>query len=66
VGNPGSVRSLGVLDVDDRTQNRWSVTVRNADAIKGIDSVFVTASAPGGTAPSGSRLLYALVGQVGG
>jgi len=56
-----SVRRLGALDVDDRTQNRWGLTVQNADAVRDINSVFVTTAARGG-APDGQRLLYAFLG----
>lgn len=62
LGRPGSVRSLGVLDLDDQTQNRWSLSLQNADLVRGVDSVFVTASARS-NAPEGPRLLYAYVGQ---
>lgn len=62
VGQAGSVRSLGVLNVDDRSQNRWRLTVQNADAVKNINSVFVTAAAARGDASDGQRLLYAFLG----
>jgi hypothetical protein len=64
LGNAKSLRNLGVLDVDDRRQNRWSLTVQNADLLKTINSVFVTAAAHGG-APEGPRLLYAFLGSAG-
>jgi hypothetical protein len=65
VGDPKSVRSLGVLNVDDRTQNRWTLSIDDADFVKTINSVFVTASSRGG-APEGPRLLYAFLGQSSG
>ena len=57
-----TVRSLGVLDVDDRSQNRWSLAIQNAEALRNINSVFVTAAARSGSAPDGPRLLYAFLG----
>jgi hypothetical protein len=62
LGNAKSVRNLGVLGLDDRTQNRWSLTIQNAAAVKDINSVFVTAS-PRAVTPDGSRLLYAYLGS---
>jgi hypothetical protein len=61
IGNAASLRNLGVLSVDDRTQNRWSLSVEDADVVKGIDSVFVTASAQNASA-GGERMLYAYLG----
>jgi hypothetical protein len=62
VGDAKSVRSLGILDVDDRTQNRWSLTIQDAAVVKDINSVFVTTSGRG-SAPGGQRLLYAFLGR---
>jgi hypothetical protein len=64
LGDAKSVRSLGVLDVDDRTQNRWTLTVQSADVVKDIDSVFVT-TAGERAAPEGPRFLYTFLGQNG-
>jgi hypothetical protein len=64
LGNSSSLRNLGTLEVDDRRQNRWSLTLQNADAVKNISSVFVTAANRGG-APDGPRLLYVHLGQAG-
>jgi len=60
-GAAKTVRRLGSLDVDDRTQNRWSFTVQNADAVRDINSVFVTVATRAGAA-DGPRLLYAFLG----
>jgi hypothetical protein len=59
-GGGGIPRSLGVLQIDDRTQNRWSLTVPNAPVVKDLTSVFVTVSGQG-AAPQGPRLLYAFL-----
>jgi hypothetical protein len=48
--------------VDDRGQNRWSMTIQNADVVKDINSVFVTTSGSA-SAPDGPRLLYAFLGR---
>jgi hypothetical protein len=61
LGDAKSVRSLGTLSIDDRTQNRWSLTIQNA-TVKDINSVFVTTSGRG-NAPDGARLLYAFLGR---
>jgi hypothetical protein len=59
-----SVRSLGLLYMDDKAQKRWALKVDNPDLLSGIDSVFVTVSLPGGgIKPSGQRLLYAYLGE---
>ena len=59
-----SVRSLGLLDVDDKAQKRWALKVENPALLKEIDAVFVTLEPPGGgKQPSGQRLLYAYLGE---
>lgn len=60
-GADGAIRNLGVLAIDDRSQNRWSLDVADA-SIKDLDSVFVTASSQD-AAPAGPRLLYTYLGQ---
>jgi myosin heavy subunit len=62
LGKKGSVRSLGVLSVDDKAQNRWALKVENPGALSEINSVFVTIS-PQGSSNSGQRLLYAYLGE---
>lgn len=62
LGKKGSVRSLGVLSVDDKAQNRWALKVENADLLSEVNSVFVTVSSAGG-GRSGQRLLYAYLGE---
>lgn len=60
VGSGAAPRNLGTLNVDDRTQNRWSLSVGD---VKDIDSIFVTTAARGAN-PEGPRLLYALLGRI--
>jgi hypothetical protein len=60
LGGTKTARSLGVLNVDDRTQNRWSATIHHANVTE-LSSVFVTAS--GGA--DGPRLLYAFLDAAG-
>ena len=63
-GKPGSLRSLGFLRVDDKTQRRWALKTNDAAAFKEIDSVFVTMEPQGGAnTPSGQRLLFAYLGE---
>jgi hypothetical protein len=64
LGKQSSVRSLGLLYVDDKAEKRWTLKVDNQDLLSEIDSVFVTVSPPGeGNKPSGRRLLYAYLGE---
>jgi hypothetical protein len=64
LGKQSSVRSLGILYVDDKAQKRWVLKLENPDLLSNIDSVFVTVSATGrGNKPGGQRLLYAYLGQ---
>jgi hypothetical protein len=63
-GKTGSLRSLGFLYVDDKTQRRWALKTDDPAAVKEIDSVFVTVEPQGGAKkPSGQRLLYAYLGE---
>jgi hypothetical protein len=61
-GKKGSARSLGVLSVDDETQNRWALKVENSGLLSDVNSVYVTVSSPGGK-NSGRRMLYAFLGE---
>jgi hypothetical protein len=64
LASKSSVRSLGILYVDDKAQKRWALKVDNPALLSEIDSVFVTVSPPGGgIKPSGQRLLYAYLGE---
>jgi hypothetical protein len=63
-GKTSSLRSLGFLYVDDKTQRRWALKTEDPAAVKEIDSVFVTVEPEGGAKkPSGQRLLYAYLGE---
>jgi hypothetical protein len=63
-GKTSSLRSLGFLYVDDKTQRRWALKTEDAAAVKEIDSVFVTVEPEGGAKkPSSQRLLYAYLGE---
>jgi hypothetical protein len=63
-GNATSLRSLGFLYVDDKTQRRWALKTDDPAAVKEIDSVFVTVEPEGGAKkPSSQRLLYAYLGD---
>jgi hypothetical protein len=63
-GKAGSLRSLGFLNVDSKTQQRWALKTTDVAAFKQIDSVFVTVEPQGGAkTPSGQRLLFAYLGQ---
>jgi hypothetical protein len=59
-GRSQSPRSLGLLYVDDSTQNRWVLKFDNPEVLAQIDQVFVTVEPHGGSArPSGKQLLTA-------
>ena len=63
-GKTSSLRSLGFLYVDDKTQRRWALKTDDPAAVKEIDSVFVTVEPEGGAKkPSSQRLLYAYLGE---
>jgi hypothetical protein len=53
-------RSLGILYVDEPSQNRWSLKFENAEVLAAIDQVFVTMEPRGGSdRPTGKQLLSA-------
>jgi hypothetical protein len=55
-----SAQSLGILYVDDKTDNRWTLKVNDPDVLAQIDAVFVTVEPAGGSRkPTGKKLLYA-------
>lgn len=62
VGEKGSLRSLGVLSLDDKEQNRWALKVENPSLLNNVNSVFVTISASPGD-HGGEKLLNAYLGQ---
>ena len=63
-GRSGSLRSLGFLKVDNKTQQRWVLRSNDTATFKEINSLFVTVEPQGGAkTPSGQRLLYAYLGE---
>ena len=63
LGQPSSVKSLGVLYVDDKAQRRWSLKVDDPHQLAGINSVFVTLEPHAGDGkPQGKRILFAFLG----
>ena len=64
LGQPSSVKSLGILYADDKAQRRWVLKVDDPRQIAQIDSVFVTLEPHNqdGEAPRGKRVLYAFLG----
>jgi hypothetical protein len=61
VGSGAAARNLGSLAIDDRAQNRWTLSVEGG-VVKEINSVYVTA-APRAGGTEGPRMLYAFLGQ---
>jgi hypothetical protein len=64
LGQPSSVKSLGILYVDDKEQRRWSLKVDDPRQLSEINSVFVTLEPHGGEKekPEGKRILFAFLG----
>jgi hypothetical protein len=64
LGQPTSVKSLGVLYVDDKVQRRWSLKVDDPRQLAEINSVFVTLEPHGGDRdrPQGKKILFAFLG----
>ena len=63
LGQPTSVRSLGILYADDKDQKRWTLKVDDPQQVAEIDSVFVTLEPhEGGNKPRGQKILYAFLG----
>jgi len=62
--NPSSVKSLGILYVDDKSQKRWALKVNDPEQLAEIDSVFVTLEPHDNTdKPHGQKLLFAFLGS---
>lgn len=63
LGEPTSVRNLGILYTDDKDQRRWALTVDDPQQLAEIDSVFVTLeSRQGANKPLGGKILFAFLG----
>jgi len=63
LGQPASVKSLGMLYVDDKDQRRWVLKVDDPRQLAEINSVFVTLEPhnSSGEKPQGHRILYAFL-----
>jgi hypothetical protein len=58
-----TTQSLGILYLDDQSQNRWVLKFDNPAVLAEIDAVFITVEPPGGSQkPTGQKLLYAYLG----
>lgn len=63
LGEPASVRSLGILYTDDKVQKRWALSIHDPQQLAEIDSVFVTLeSHQGASRPIGGKILFAFLG----
>jgi hypothetical protein len=63
-GRPSSLRSLGFLNVDSKTQQRWVLKTNDAAAFREINSLFVTVEPRGGAkTPNDQRMLFAYLGE---
>lgn len=59
----GSSKKLGYLLADEKADRRWVMKVASPNAMKDIDSVFVTAESASATqTPSGAPMLFAYLG----
>ena len=65
LGQPASVKSLGMLYVDDKAERRWSLKVDDPHQLSEINSVFVTLEPRSGEGdkPRGKRILFAFLGS---
>lgn len=63
LGEPGKVRHLGVLHLDDTNQSRWVVSFDDRNVLSEINTVFVTAESSQRkiTKPNGNKLLVAFL-----
>ena len=62
LGEPTSVRNLGILYADDTAQKRWALKVNDPQQLAEINSVFVTLQYQDGKNPLGQRILFAFLG----
>jgi len=62
LGEPTSVRNLGILYADDKAQKRWALKVNDPQQLAEINSVFVTLQHQDGKSPIGQRILFAFLG----
>jgi len=62
LGQPTSVRNLGILYADDTAQKRWALKVNDPQQLAEINSVFVTLQHQDGKNPLGQRILFAFLG----
>lgn len=62
LGQPATVKSLGMLYADDKEQKRWVLKVDDPRQLAEIDSVFVTLEPHNsGDKPRGQKILYAFL-----
>jgi hypothetical protein len=63
-GNKATVRKIGILFHDDQTQRRWSLNFSDPQALREINSVFITLERTDEdlTQPKGKRMLTAYLG----
>jgi len=63
LGEPTSVRSLGILFTDSKDLKRWALTVDDPQQLAEIDSLFVTLEPhQGARKPIGGKILFAFLG----
>ncbi len=63
-GNKATIRKIGILFHDDKTQQRWSLNFSDPQVLREIDSVFITLEKNDGdvATPKGKRMLTAYLG----
>ncbi len=65
LGEPTSVRSLGILYTDNKDQKRWAFKIDDPQQLAEIDSVFVTIeSHQRDDRPRGGKILFAYLGGI--
>jgi hypothetical protein len=59
----GTIKQLGVFQLDDLVQKRWVMKVEDPDKLRSVDAIFVTVeNRPTPERPTGQKLLYAYLG----
>jgi hypothetical protein len=60
-----SVRSLGIVDIDDLETDLWALTVTDSSKLEGVDTIYLTVEKAGGSEkPTSKQLMYTYLPQI--